>query len=157
MVEDVKVFPPEFESVVFLERETFEEAEVEIQPAGEPQRVASRVSDGETDWQRIGIWIVVKNTEYACGGISLSLGLSDTIGIADDVREGEHCATDAAGQSGIVSVGDRKSTRLNSSHQIISYAVFCLKKKKHPHPPHSPRRPAIFPMRPCEYRSLPHQ
>src|SRR5258708_16726438 len=27
---------------------------------------------------------------------------------------------------------DRKSTRLNSSHQIISYAVFCLKKKKQP-------------------------
>src|SRR5258708_8091296 len=26
---------------------------------------------------------------------------------------------------------DRKSTRLNSSHQIISYAVFCLKKNKH--------------------------
>src|SRR5438552_6334904 len=28
---------------------------------------------------------------------------------------------------------DRKSTRLNSSHQIISYAVFCLKKKKKNH------------------------
>src|SRR5205807_9667404 len=28
------------------------------------------------------------------------------------------------------SVGDRKSTRLNSSHLVISYAVFCLKKKK---------------------------
>src|SRR2546429_5612417 len=27
-------------------------------------------------------------------------------------------------------VGDRKSTRLNSSHGYISYAVFCLKKKK---------------------------
>src|SRR5207248_10206063 len=27
------------------------------------------------------------------------------------------------------SVGDRKSTRLNSSHRTISYAVFCLKKK----------------------------
>src|SRR5438876_7962885 len=27
--------------------------------------------------------------------------------------------------------GDRKSTRLNSSHPSISYAVFCLKKKKH--------------------------
>src|SRR5689334_24694386 len=27
--------------------------------------------------------------------------------------------------------GDRKSTRLNSSHSSISYAVFCLKKKKH--------------------------
>src|SRR5258708_26835128 len=29
---------------------------------------------------------------------------------------------------------DRKSTRLNSSHQIISYAVFCLKKKKRARP-----------------------
>src|SRR5437879_11463594 len=29
--------------------------------------------------------------------------------------------------------GDRKSTRLNSSHRCISYAVFCLKKKKKPH------------------------
>src|SRR5205807_9558625 len=29
------------------------------------------------------------------------------------------------------STGDRKSTRLNSSHLVISYAVFCLKKKKH--------------------------
>src|SRR2546430_6553994 len=29
---------------------------------------------------------------------------------------------------------DRKSTRLNSSHSQISYAVFCLKKKKHKYP-----------------------
>src|SRR5699024_11962731 len=29
-----------------------------------------------------------------------------------------------------VALGDRKSTRLNSSHVSISYAVFCLKKKK---------------------------
>src|SRR5947208_4342915 len=39
----------------------------------------------------------------------------------------------AAGRSGEAlpaAAGDRKSTRLNSSHQIISYAVFCLKKKK---------------------------
>src|SRR5260221_10110141 len=28
--------------------------------------------------------------------------------------------------------GDRKSTRLNSSHTVISYAVFCLKKKNNP-------------------------
>src|SRR3712207_8230034 len=33
----------------------------------------------------------------------------------------------------ITNEGDRKSTRLNSSHANISYAVFCLKKKKH-HP-----------------------
>src|SRR5438034_3984685 len=31
---------------------------------------------------------------------------------------------------GILIVEDRKSTRLNSSHTVISYAVFCLKKKK---------------------------
>src|SRR5256886_7852868 len=30
--------------------------------------------------------------------------------------------------------GDRKSTRLNSSHSQISYAVFCLKKKKNKEP-----------------------
>src|SRR2546429_6477583 len=30
-------------------------------------------------------------------------------------------------------LGDRKSTRLNSSHGYISYAVFCLKKKKNTH------------------------
>src|SRR2546429_2740403 len=33
---------------------------------------------------------------------------------------------------------DRKSTRLNSSHGYISYAVFCLKKKKNPPPPSHP-------------------
>src|SRR5256885_12884392 len=32
-----------------------------------------------------------------------------------------------------VRVADRKSTRLNSSHLVISYAVFCLKKKNTPH------------------------
>src|SRR3712207_8448944 len=36
-------------------------------------------------------------------------------------------------RSGSDSVKDRKSTRLNSSHANISYAVFCLKKKKHYH------------------------
>src|SRR5256885_8494556 len=30
----------------------------------------------------------------------------------------------------VIPAGDRKSTRLNSSHLVISYAVFCLKKKK---------------------------
>src|SRR2546430_11211428 len=41
-------------------------------------------------------------------------------------------AAGLAGQSDfIVWQTDRKSTRLNSSHSQISYAVFCLKKKKH--------------------------
>src|SRR2546426_1361200 len=34
------------------------------------------------------------------------------------------------GRGGMGGKGDRKSTRLNSSHLVISYAVFCLKKKK---------------------------
>src|SRR5258708_17894442 len=34
-----------------------------------------------------------------------------------------------AGAARLLRIRDRKSTRLNSSHQIISYAVFCLKKK----------------------------
>src|SRR5256885_7066104 len=39
-------------------------------------------------------------------------------------------------------VQDRKSTRLNSSHLVISYAVFCLKKKKTTHPlPHETSSP----------------
>src|SRR2546430_9141746 len=33
-------------------------------------------------------------------------------------------------RSEVARIGDRKSTRLNSSHSQISYAVFCLKKKK---------------------------
>ena len=35
-----------------------------------------------------------------------------------------------AGDGATVDIGDRKSTRLNSSHALISYAVFCLKKKR---------------------------
>src|SRR5438552_9643704 len=41
-------------------------------------------------------------------------------------RDHPQSLEDRGGDSGL----DRKSTRLNSSHQIISYAVFCLKKKK---------------------------
>src|SRR5689334_24598755 len=39
--------------------------------------------------------------------------------------------TDLGRQRRGLARGDRKSTRLNSSHSSISYAVFCLKKKKH--------------------------
>src|SRR5690606_24412778 len=41
----------------------------------------------------------------------------------------EH-ATDEDCEAGVAALADRKSTRLNSSHVKISYAVFCLKKKK---------------------------
>src|SRR5256885_7684044 len=38
-----------------------------------------------------------------------------------------------ADSMGMGLLSDRKSTRLNSSHLVISYAVFCLKKKKNAH------------------------
>src|SRR5260221_8264547 len=46
--------------------------------------------------------------------------------------------------------GDRKSTRLNSSHTVISYAVFCLKKKNLPH--RKGRAPALS--MPLERRNM---
>src|SRR2546422_4373551 len=44
------------------------------------------------------------------------------LGVDDSDRSGAECRA--------ISLEDRKSTRLNSSHGYISYAVFCLKKKK---------------------------
>src|SRR5256885_5056474 len=47
------------------------------------------------------------------------------------VREAEAiCARDKEKVVGLGGLQDRKSTRLNSSHLVISYAVFCLKKKQ---------------------------
>src|SRR5690349_24114511 len=50
------------------------------------------------------------------------------LGIGNHVRRIEHAEFHAGGEE--ANEGDRKSTRLNSSHVEISYAVFCLKKKK---------------------------
>src|SRR5438309_5574101 len=49
----------------------------------------------------------------------------------DDARLVARIAREVQRLPGVLPVGvDRKSTRLNSSHSSISYAVFCLKKKK---------------------------
>src|SRR2546430_3791967 len=47
-------------------------------------------------------------------------------------QQGSDSAPDRRTRSDSRRLGDRKSTRLNSSHSQISYAVFCLKKKKKP-------------------------
>src|SRR5256885_9737849 len=49
-------------------------------------------------------------------------------GLDRDVGAGGH--DERPDREGVRTDGDRKSTRLNSSHLVISYAVFCLKKKK---------------------------
>src|SRR5690349_24152221 len=53
-------------------------------------------------------------------------------GAGDDRADDRRDAADDDGRPGArgAPAGDRKSTRLNSSHVEISYAVFCLKKKK---------------------------
>src|SRR5947208_5071437 len=70
-----------------------------------------------------------------------TLSLHDALPIFDRVhRKTAHRRADSeptlraglAVAAEVVFVVDRKSTRLNSSHQIISYAVFCLKKKNAP-------------------------
>src|SRR3712207_8030051 len=55
----------------------------------------------------------------------------EPLALAEDDRRGDEPElVDQASRE------DRKSTRLNSSHANISYAVFCLKKKKHTRRPH---------------------
>src|SRR3712207_8257502 len=63
-------------------------------------------------FEEVDLVVVRENTEDLYAGIEYEQG-------TDDVQE-------------LISwiEGDRKSTRLNSSHANISYAVFCLKKKK---------------------------
>src|SRR5258708_18055307 len=68
-------------------------------------------------------------------GLSVGPGVRDRFGAA-------RLAVSAV-RGGGSSRRDRKSTRLNSSHQIISYAVFCLKKKNE-----APRR-RCRPPTPC--------
>src|SRR5690606_39387393 len=57
-------------------------------------------------------------------GGQLGVGAGDPLPSADHVLAGDHHPVAGAPPQ------DRKSTRLNSSHVKISYAVFCLKKKK---------------------------
>src|SRR5205085_9977848 len=70
----------------------------------------------------------VKRQGHQCRCINLA-GVGDRVGI--DPLADEHPAN-GAHQSWRHQLNslDRKSTRLNSSHSQISYAVFCLKKKK---------------------------
>src|SRR5256885_9722410 len=75
---------------------------------GDPQRLhrSGQISgvDEEVDVPREPLVAVLEHGETACNGEWDS-------GVPQDLT-------------------DRKSTRLNSSHLVISYAVFCLKKKK---------------------------
>src|SRR2546426_8763926 len=66
---------------------------------------------------------ITYRTRSAFGGRHLAPNPSEQLG-RPQLADRWHCPAD---------IPDRKSTRLNSSHLVISYAVFCLKKKKTNH------------------------
>src|SRR5438876_9957942 len=63
--------------------------------------------------------------------LPISAGLPDHDHRVSGLHHGDHLRRDLGrgGLGPVLGLGDRKSTRLNSSHPSISYAVFCLKKK----------------------------
>src|SRR5438034_4358071 len=93
-----------------------------------------------------GIPIEFSKGEFGKGQHEINITYSDALSNADHHAIYKHGAKEIAALSGVAltfmakwtmaeagsscHLQDRKSTRLNSSHTVISYAVFCLKKKK---------------------------
>src|SRR5215510_7021815 len=96
-------------------------------PGGGVDTVARLIGQGMSSG--LGQPVVVENKPGAAGTIGAAqVAKSDPDGYTLLVTPGGHSLFGAVFQS--VPFEDRKSTRLNSSHVAISYAVFCLKKKK---------------------------
>src|SRR2546429_5332407 len=84
------------------------------QPAGKSRRVAL---------------VVITANRRLCGAFNANLIREARRRIEQLEGEGAGVDLHLIGKKGITYFKDRKSTRLNSSHGYISYAVFCLKKK----------------------------
>src|SRR3712207_5415527 len=74
----------------------------------------------------LGVWVVYPALYTIARSFFGREGFDEFVGI-DNYKE---LFTDDSLVTAIKNNADRKSTRLNSSHANISYAVFCLKKKK---------------------------
>src|SRR5260221_9639796 len=72
------------------------------------------------DLRAIGGELICQKDAFLCAarGVSVGIAFQKKFGVG------------LFGGEGFIMERDRKSTRLNSSHTVISYAVFCLKKKK---------------------------
>src|SRR5207253_10152778 len=84
----------------------------------------SNTTHGENVKRGVGYAVGFKNIGYSEGFQDYSTARVRLSVVDGHPRVEVHTAAAEVGQ------GDRKSTRLNSSHVAISYAVFCLKKKK---------------------------
>src|SRR3712207_7771789 len=62
---------------------------------------------------------------------TVDIPVDDLVSLRDYASENEIDLTVVGPEAPLIGGIDRKSTRLNSSHANISYAVFCLKKKKY--------------------------
>src|SRR3989454_6761257 len=71
-----------------------------------------------------------RSLERAHAGHGEARALAERPGAPGGVPAGSERRRAHHARYDLVSLLDRKSTRLNSSHLVISYAVFCLKKKK---------------------------
>src|SRR5689334_24379508 len=77
-------------------------------------------------------WAGFSAIGFPTGSVVTSVGPADiALTCMDDISGNQMCDPDSYVDGGYSRWAlDRKSTRLNSSHSSISYAVFCLKKKK---------------------------
>src|SRR5256885_2883450 len=97
----------------------------DVMRSGQPMVLEARLPHVDGSYRDVQISkAAVKNAQGRITGV-----LSIFVDVSE-FRAAEHAtheARDAAEEA------DRKSTRLNSSHLVISYAVFCLKKKNNQH------------------------
>src|SRR5437879_10892181 len=90
------------------------------------------------DWVRVGMAAGAVGAVLGLGGLSIGQILPPPLKFSGEIRETiqytKFPPTDPTADlwwnTKAGTAVDRKSTRLNSSHRCISYAVFCLKKKK---------------------------
>src|SRR3989449_2286191 len=123
--------------------------EIEAQIAGVKTSVAKQnvgtvreIGDGVAKIEGLTDAMLNEMLDFGNGVTGLALNLEETevgaiiLGDYTSVKEGQEVRTTGrllqvpVGKGLLGRVVDRKSTRLNSSHGYISYAVFCLKKKK---------------------------
>src|SRR5699024_3728626 len=90
------------------------------------------VAHGDESTSRV-VGRVIDEIKLPPGTIIGAVVRGNDVMIANDnlrIEQGDHVIMFLTDKKFITDVEDRKSTRLNSSHVSISYAVFCLKKKK---------------------------